>query len=97
MRRCLIPIVVTKTSGLQTPPTALVRLPFKHCVQCNAKRCLPIIEQMLNEPDLRVHALQERANILTLAPEIWKTYDSEGYSFFNINTPEDFEKAQTLL
>jgi molybdopterin-guanine dinucleotide biosynthesis protein A len=52
---------------------------------------------MLNEPDLRVHALQERANILTLAPKIWKLYDSEGYSFFNVNTPEDFEKAQTLL
>ena len=62
-----------------------------------AKRCLPVIEQMLNEPDLRVHALRERANILTLAPEIWKTYDAKGYSFFNINTPEDFEKAQTML
>ena len=62
-----------------------------------SKRCLPIIEQMLNEPDLRVHALQERANILTLAPEIWKTYDSEGDSFFNVNTPEDFEKAQTMV
>ncbi len=62
-----------------------------------SKRCLPIIELMLQESDLRVHALQERANILTLAPEIWKTYDSEGHSFFNVNTPEDFEKAQTLL
>ena len=61
-----------------------------------SKRCLPIIEQMLNEPDLRVHALQERANVLTLAPEIWKTYDSGGHSFFNVNTPEDFEKAQTI-
>ena len=62
-----------------------------------SKRCLPMIEQMLNEPDLRVHALQERANILPLAPEIWKTYDSEGHSFFNVNTPEDFEKAQTMV
>ena len=62
-----------------------------------AKRCLPVIEQMLNEPDLRVHALQERANILTLAPEIWTAYDSKGHSFFNVNTPEDFEKAQTML
>ncbi|MCY3741779.1 MAG: molybdenum cofactor guanylyltransferase [Candidatus Poribacteria bacterium] len=62
-----------------------------------SKRCLPVIEQMLNEPDLRVYALQERANILTVAPEIWKTYDSRGHSFFNVNTPEDFEKAQTLL
>lgn len=61
-----------------------------------SKCCLPIIEQMLNEPDLRVHALQERANVLPLAPEIWKTYDSEGHSFFNVNTPEDFEKAQNI-
>lgn len=61
-----------------------------------SKRCLPIIEQMLNEPDLRVHALQEHANVLTLAPEIWKVYDPEGHSFFNINTPEDFEKAQAI-
>lgn len=61
-----------------------------------SKCCLPIIEQMLNESDLRVHALQERANVLTLAPEIWKTYDPEGYSFFNVNTPEDFEKAQNI-
>ena len=62
-----------------------------------SKRCLPIIEQMLQESELRVHALQERANILALAPEIWKTHDSEGHSFFNVNTPEDFEKAQTIL
>ena len=62
-----------------------------------SKRCLPVIEQMLQESELRVYALQERANILTLAPEIWKLYDSEGHSFFNVNTPEDFEKAQTMV
>ena len=62
-----------------------------------SKRCLSIIKLMLQESELRVHALQERANILTLAPEIWKTYDSEGHSFFNVNTPEDFEKAQTMV
>lgn len=62
-----------------------------------SKRCPPIIEQMLNESNLRVHALQERANVLTLAPEIWQEFDPEGYSFFNINTPEDFEKAQTMV
>ena len=62
-----------------------------------SKRCLPIIELMLQASELRVHALQERANIRTLAPEIWRTYDSEGHSFFNVNTPEDFEKARTLV
>ena len=67
------------------------------CAAYSKRCCLSIIELMLQESELRVHALQERANILTLAPEIWKTYDSEGHSFFNVNTPEDFEKAQTML
>jgi len=61
-----------------------------------SKRCIPIIESMLNESELRVHALKEHADVLCLYPEVWKTYDSEGYSFLNINTPEDYEQAQSL-
>lgn len=61
-----------------------------------SKRCLPIIKSMLKESELRVHALQERANVLCLSPDVWKNYDSEGHSFFNINTPEDYEQAQSL-
>ena len=83
----------------KAPPSDNKDAPMTLQTLCAAysKRCLPLIELMLNEPELRVHALQARANILTVAPEIWKTYDSEGHSFFNVNTPEDFEKAQTLL
>ena len=62
-----------------------------------AKHCLPIITQMLKESELRVHALHERANVLCLSPEIWNVFDSEGVSFFNVNTPADFEKAQSLF
>ena len=83
----------------KAPPSDNKDAPMTLQTLCAAysKRCLPIIELMLQESELRVHALQERANILTLAPEIWKTHDSEGHSFFNVNTPEDFEKAQTIL
>ena len=85
-----------KDIGVTNPSYSTDQITLQTLCAVYAKRCLPIIEQMLNEPDLRVHALQERANILTLAPEIWKTYDSEGHSFFNVNTPEDFEKAQAI-
>ncbi len=61
-----------------------------------SKRCLPIIDQMLNDQELRVHALQERANVHCLSPKVWIQYDHQGYSFFNVNTPEDFEKAQII-
>ena len=62
-----------------------------------SKRCLPIIESMLRDSELRVHALQERAHIKRVSPEVWQAFDSEGMSFFNINTPEDFESADSHI
>ena len=62
-----------------------------------AKRCLPIIERMIQESDLRVHALAERAHVQRVSPEIWEEFDPEGRSFFNINTPEDFERADAYI
>ncbi len=61
-----------------------------------SKNCLAAIEGMFNKSDLRVHALAEHAKVLTIAPEIWQTYDSKGLSFLNINSPEDFEKAKEI-
>ena len=62
-----------------------------------SKRCLPIIESMLQESELRVHALQKRANIKCITPEVWQKFDPEGRSFFNINTPEDLDRASAYL
>lgn len=62
-----------------------------------SKRCLPIIKSMLRDSELRVHALQERAHIKRVSPEIWQAFDPEGMSFFNINTPEDFESADAYM
>lgn len=59
-----------------------------------SKRCLPIIELMLQESELRVHALQERASIKCVSPEVWQAFDPDGISFFNINTPADLAQAE---
>ena len=61
-----------------------------------SKGCLSIIERMLRESELRVHALQERAHIKRVSPEVWRKLDPDGMSFFNINTPEDFERANSF-
>ena len=61
-----------------------------------SKRCLHIVEQMLNDTELRVHTLKEHANILSINPKTWKEFDTHGVSFLNINTPDEFEKAQTI-
>ena len=62
-----------------------------------SKRCLPIIEQMFQESELRVHALQDWAHIKRISPEVWQRFDQEGMSFFNINTPEDFNRADSYI
>ncbi len=61
-----------------------------------SKSCIPIIEDMLKHSELRVHALQESANVLCISPETWNLYDPDGISFFNVNTPEDYIKAQSI-
>jgi len=61
-----------------------------------SKNCLETIEELFNDSDYRVHALAERANVLKITPDIWQTYDAEGLSFFNINSPEDYEKAKEI-
>ncbi len=62
-----------------------------------SKSCLSITERMLKESELRVHALQEWANIKRIPPEIWQKFDPDGMSFFNINTPEDFARATSYM
>ncbi|MXV77009.1 molybdenum cofactor guanylyltransferase [Candidatus Poribacteria bacterium] len=62
-----------------------------------SKRCLPIIKKMLNDAEYRVHALKWHAKINLITPETWKKIDPDGYSFLNINTPDDFEVAQTIF
>lgn len=62
-----------------------------------SKRCLPIIELMLQESELRVHALHERTHIKRVSPDVWQPLDREGISFFNINSPEDFDRADSYV
>ena len=62
-----------------------------------SKRCLPVIDEMLAVGELRVHALYDRIEARIVQPHEWRKFDPRGLSFFNINTPEDFEKAETYI
>lgn len=61
------------------------------------KRCLPIIDRMLTGGELRVHALYDRIDTRIVQPQEWRRFDPRGISFFNINTPEDFEIANRYI
>ena len=86
-----------KDIGVRNPSHRDNRITLQTLCAAYAKRSLSIIELMLQESELRVHALAERAHIQRVSPEVWQRFDSEGMSFFNINTPEDFEKADSYL
>ena len=62
-----------------------------------SKRCLPVIDTMLAVGELRVHALYDRIDARIIQPHEWQALDPQGLSFFNINTPEDFEKANRYI
>ena len=70
---------------------------FQTLCAAYSKRCLPIIDQMFAEGELRVHALYERISVRVVAPTEWRQFDPQGVSFFNINTPADFEEAERML
>ena len=62
-----------------------------------SKRCLPVIGEMLAVDELRVHALYDRIDARIVQPHEWGVFDPKGLSFFNINTPEDFEIANRYI
>ncbi len=91
------PFFRNKALGVTNPSRSDNQITLQTLCAAYSKRCLPIIKLMLQESELRVHALQERAHIHSISPEIWQAFDPEGISFFNINTPEDFEKADSYM
>lgn len=62
-----------------------------------SKRCLPVIDEMLAVGELRVHALYNHIEARIVQPHEWREFDPRGLSFFNINTPDDFEKAEKYI
>ena len=62
-----------------------------------SKRCLPVIHRMLAAGELRIHALYDHIDTRVVQPDEWQVFDPQGLSFFNINTPEDFEKAEKYI
>jgi molybdopterin-guanine dinucleotide biosynthesis protein A len=57
------------------------------------KACLPVFKSGLDAGVLAVHRLLRGLNVRYVPVEEWRRLDTNGLSFFNINRPEDLEKA----
>lgn len=62
-----------------------------------SKNCLPVILDHLQKHDLSIRHILGELRVERVREEEIDTVDPEHLSFFNINTPEDLKKAQTLL
>ena len=58
-----------------------------------SKRCLPFIEHQMRQNHLKIQAFFNKIRIKTISEKTIRDVDPELLSFFNINTPQDLEKA----
>jgi len=62
-----------------------------------SQKCRPIIEKQLRAGDLKVDHFYNNVVVKKIPYEKFKTVDPDLLSFFNVNTPEDFQQAEKLL
>lgn len=62
-----------------------------------SKRCLPFIEHQMIQNHLKIQTFFNKVHVKTLSEKFLRVVDPNLVSFFNINTPEDFQKASILL
>jgi molybdopterin-guanine dinucleotide biosynthesis protein A len=58
--------------------------------------CLPAIEAAIDADQWKVIAWFPQVKVRVLTPDEIKEYDPSGLAFWNVNTPEEFSKAESL-
>jgi len=61
-----------------------------------SKKCLPVIEKMLDGGDLRVNHLFKKVSVRYIGRKEVDRFDPGHLSFFNVNTRADFRKADKI-
>lgn len=61
-----------------------------------SRSCLGYIEKLLKRDELRINKLFDMARVRYLEEEEIDRIDPDHLSFFNVNTPEDLEKAREI-
>jgi len=58
--------------------------------------CLPAIEAAIDADQWKVIAWFPQVNVYELSPDDVNQYDPQGLAFWNVNTPEEFAKAEKI-
>jgi molybdopterin-guanine dinucleotide biosynthesis protein A len=62
-----------------------------------ARRCLSAVEAVLASGDQRIVLLFDQVEVLPVLDQALAELDPQGLSFFNVNTPQDLERAEQIL
>jgi len=76
------------------PQTAGGLEPF-HAVY-RRETCLPAIRTVIGEDRWRVDSWFAEVDIHFLSPEVVAALDPDGFTFWNVNTPEEFKEAEIV-
>ena len=59
-----------------------------------AKTCLPHMERLIHSGDLKIARFFPHVRVRRVDKEELEPYDPEGLSLYNMNTPEEFARAE---
>ncbi|MSR82043.1 MAG: molybdenum cofactor guanylyltransferase [Candidatus Latescibacteria bacterium] len=62
-----------------------------------ATSCLPAVERLLDQGEGRMYTLCRQLDLRVLTPEEWQPFDPHGLLLSNLNTPEEYQRAQESL
>lgn len=62
-----------------------------------AKKCMPRVEKHLVQEKLKIRRVFKNGRIKKISEKTLRKSDPDLLSFFNINTPEDLQKAEALI
>ena len=62
-----------------------------------SKQCLKPVEQQLIQKKLKIHGFFENVRVKKIPEKIFLEKDPDLISFFNINTPEDLNRAEKII
>jgi molybdenum cofactor guanylyltransferase len=61
------------------------------------ERAEPAIRSALTLGNRKVQSMLENLRVEAIEPAEWKRFDSDGYLFKNMNSPQDYEEARARL
>lgn len=70
---------------------------FQPLCSIYSKRCLPAIESQLDQEDYKIINIFDRMHTKTVSARELKQADPLLLSFYNVNTPADYEACQNLV